>query len=1433
MMQENSKRVPHYGLRKLSVGVASVLLGATLYLGGSTVAHADPVTANASQTSTTAATTKTVSSPTSLASTNQVALSSANQAATSTAQTSESTASTATKSAASTASAAQSNAISATSSTAVKSSSASPASSTASKSATAKSNSAATEPASSTANTVKGTYSMTTDVADYQIKAGVNAPMMTVGIKAGTQPGDVITIAGDEGTAYKLSISKVNPDWGTIVESEKNGQLTATITFKTAGSGWIYFELVPTTNYDQQNTVITDLLDTNKVFTLAYNGKVQQSVTLKQSIHPTWDPSFSRFDADANKYVFPGRTVKYTFKVNEVDGIDSAEYDPTNSPSNQVNSAVNYGTVITIPMPTGFVLDEDATKSANKFTDQTTITQQGNNIIINVPKGSGAQNYQQADQGDQPYTIIGHYNFAQNADNPVHTASAPITMVQKLNDNGSQTLTWTSPSPVTENYAGSMVKISVSVEGEVAGGWSSKLLPQDNQEYIVNYFDFGNDSDINFTNGTAHLTLTFPDGLNVDRIKTPTMNGTKSYKYTITLADGTTETGTVTAGQSVTVNNGSIKQIEFTPDTLLAGSRTGVPPVNYMKDGTQADANVFEAYGKVADKYSNGEAVKNGDALKTSMQFTTTADYKVSLTGGSNFDVTQQVVTPAEQKFTFLPYSTTQHQTSGTKDAFLIGTSGSYNAQINHIDSPIFYVVLPAGATFDQTAKPILTLGKALVANAQPRISYFMVGDQEVAKIDLSDYALNGGDTQYFQLEVNSGANMLNGTYYSEIYVVSPKAKISIDATQQGANHVALNPAWVEGNTDDVYWIGQEQYVVNEANATTSTGIAKGNNNAIADKNGSSLDSGSKQMTYEVALRNGTDNNLSNAQFVINLPQASDSSFHFQLNGGVDLSGLSADQLNGVTVKYSNQTADLTNLSKNNGDKFNEAGYVTADQINSIGGWAAVKSIVIDAPHVKAQSIFGNIALNGQDENVTDDAGKTGTVSTAIFADDLYPYSNLNTASITVQHDNSRTPLPDGTKTVTRTINVTNPDGQQSQTVQSFTSVRHGYTQDGTEHWDAWSQGTWAEFDVPAIAGYTPSQATVAAQTVDGNTKDTVVNITYTANQQSGQIRYVVEKTGQVIATTKLSGKAGDVIAIHPVIPDGYIEDDGQTIPATVTATTDGIPTVTIYVTPKQTDKQQPADYSQESLLLIRYQTADGTVVDEATVAGNAGETKTLTFTIPTGYHAVSALPSTSYTFTGHDEPMIIVVAQDTPAPQPSQNTQPSNSQQPTEPVQPTNQPTQPSNSQQPTEPVQPTNQPTQPSNSQQPTQPKGQSSENNDQPTEPVPPTQPTDIQPVTPVTPNQPVQPKGQTTDGQAKPAENQQQTITDSATVENQPTNQQVTKAGNQTTKATAQPTTANKLPQTGNVANNRVLAILGLAGVMASLVLGFGKKRHGNN
>ena len=87
-------------------------------------------------------------------------------------------------------------------------------------------------------------------------------------------------------------------------------------------------------------------------------------------------------------------------------------------------------------------------------------------------------------------------------------------------------------------------------------------------------------------------------------------------------------------------------------------------------------------------------------------------------------------------------------------------------------------------------------------------------------------------------------------------------------------------------------------------------------------------------------------------------------------------------------------------------------------------------------------------------------------------------------------------------KTITRTINVTSPDGQVTTTKQTVTMTRTRIKDlvTSTTTWDGWSTGSWDEFDVSAILGYTPSQAKVASETVTSDTKDQTINISYTPN---------------------------------------------------------------------------------------------------------------------------------------------------------------------------------------------------------------------------------------------------------------------------------------------------------------------------------------------
>jgi LPXTG-motif cell wall-anchored protein len=145
---------------------------------------------------------------------------------------------------------------------------------------------------------------------------------------------------------------------------------------------------------------------------------------------------------------------------------------------------------------------------------------------------------------------------------------------------------------------------------------------------------------------------------------------------------------------------------------------------------------------------------------------------------------------------------------------------------------------------------------------------------------------------------------------------------------------------------------------------------------------------------------------------------------------------------------------------------------------------------------------------------------------------------------------------PQATKTVTRTIIINNPvDGTSSQ-VQTVTLHRTASYDvvTGQTSYGVWSVGEWAAVAVPVVAGYTASQTEVPQVTVNGSTTDTTVVVNYTGDDQTNVYRFVDADTNQQIGSdVTISGKTGQTIALNISIPDGYELADGQTLPTSYT----------------------------------------------------------------------------------------------------------------------------------------------------------------------------------------------------------------------------------------------------------------------------------------
>lgn len=89
----------------------------------------------------------------------------------------------------------------------------------------------------------------------------------------------------------------------------------------------------------------------------------------------------------------------------------------------------------------------------------------------------------------------------------------------------------------------------------------------------------------------------------------------------------------------------------------------------------------------------------------------------------------------------------------------------------------------------------------------------------------------------------------------------------------------------------------------------------------------------------------------------------------------------------------------------------------------------------------------------------------------------------------------------------TRTIVVTAPDGTKTTTPQVVDLVRYIAVDQvtGEQRPGEWSTGQWSAYQVPTIAGYTPSQTLIDAVNVTAATKDDTVNVTYTVADDPAQ----------------------------------------------------------------------------------------------------------------------------------------------------------------------------------------------------------------------------------------------------------------------------------------------------------------------------------------
>ncbi|WP_283584120.1 mucin-binding protein [Limosilactobacillus difficilis] len=1177
------------------------------------------------------------------------------------------------------------------------------------------------------------------------------------------QNGDTVVITIPYADTYTVNAPSLSSQYGTrsIISGSNTSNWIIKYSFSRSATLNLEIDIEGSNNgYGAKNHPLSDPAgDTKKTIKWFENGTEQDNTGLNfiSRQMPSWNPNQQlKSSSLIDSKQLLNSNVVYSYSVREDNGTVPSQAGKPNWPSAQINNTLNYGTTITIPMPEGFVLDVNATNKLvpgfygdNK---QAEIKQEGNNIIITVPSGKGAQGFELK----PGYQFVGHYDIKNpETTSFTRTATDRISIVENLTADGKQQKKFTSDKPFSENFWGTSDKVPITnVSTWVNSAWKSKtwnsngqgelIQWQDDHDQIIAYAGLQNGYSANLNN--AQITLNIPDGMIVHGVRVPSISGATSYTYQYKLDDGTVHRGTVMPGDKIEVNDLSrtITSITLTPDVIDSYSGTGTfdGSSNYFNEDNAVSnemPQMFEIYGHVGKTKRDGKTiVKNGEVWQLGVQLS-------AVSNGSWYPFHSSenilVLVPSQRQSSSLSsfvnddgsksVTIDSNKIDSTQTNLVIRTyydSSKLSLMASttaHIDNAILYIKLPKGITY----KGLDSYSYAAVKNA--KLSVFQDDeDNTIVKIDYTGSYLD--ITKTINMLLGFSSDVMQGTYkvktilYSPVEDLMPWTKYFPQNNGKTYSPTSDEQKWLPSDTSNLYLIdnGPATITVTRAISGLNTiSLAKGNKD-LADNssNGTSSTTGNESMHFAVSINNGSTNAISNAQTIINLPSKSNGSgFNFQLHGANSVTYSGSTPL---TFKYSTSSFNFTNREDTEGYQPNTSSFVTADKVTD---WSSIKSILVEIPSLPASSIIGRINIDGTDSTIGTDDGKTGYLGTGLYMAGYKPYVELQSAKIDVlakktvtyqfiddngnrskvgepvqvtgdvdseQPVNGLT-LPTGykltkggtlptsvkigndnqtidihlshvmtnvdhtkpvapgmktvtgkvidgaheadlNKTITRTINITDPNNGKSTKTQTVKLYRDASYDEvtGDVTYGQWSTGRWNEFDdVPAIAGYTPSQASVASASVDSTTPDATVNISYTANDQTTHVKYK-DASGNVIKTDTVTGKTDQTVDSKSSLPAGWKIADSSTVkavPATITFKGASTPDTVITVdhahrTIQPTDPIKPDEKTPDGKTTI-----DGGHASDL----NKTVTRTINITNPTTKKTTTTTQTATLTRTG------------------------------------------------------------------------------------------------------------------------------------------------------------------------------------------------------
>ena len=197
--------------------------------------------------------------------------------------------------------------------------------------------------------------------------------------------------------------------------------------------------------------------------------------------------------------------------------------------------------------------------------------------------------------------------------------------------------------------------------------------------------------------------------------------------------------------------------------------------------------------------------------------------------------------------------------------------------------------------------------------------------------------------------------------------------------------------------------------------------------------------------------------------------------------------------------------------------------YVPTGEIKSLGEWSTAKWGTYSAPE-----FTGYTPDKAQIDETT---------------------VNKNTQDITVEISyTANTTQKQETKDITRTIIVHEPNGTDQTVIQKATLTRTVtlYAPTGEiKSAGKWSTAKWERYSAPEFKGYTPDKAQIDETAVNKDTQDTTVEISYTANETSEQPGHSKDNSNN----DNNGGNSGVIVPINPSANNSNNSNNSNTAP--------------------------------------------------------------------------------------------------------------------------------------------------------------------------------------------------------------------------------------------------------------------------------------------